>query len=88
MNGSNNLEESDESPLYLCPICLHKLYYCKLKYFCPKGKKTQKKSKLFNGQLNIMKRYERLYEFYSKYGLDQVSSWYRERIYKINSLTH
>ena len=26
MNGSNHLEESDETPLHLCPICLRKLY--------------------------------------------------------------
>ena len=29
MNGSNNLEESDRSPHYLCPVCLRKLHYQK-----------------------------------------------------------
>jgi archaemetzincin len=27
MNGSNHLEESDRRPLYLCPVCLRKLYH-------------------------------------------------------------
>lgn len=26
MNGSNNLEETDRSPLHLCPVCLRKLH--------------------------------------------------------------
>jgi archaemetzincin len=27
MNGSNNLEETDASPHYLCPVCLRKLHF-------------------------------------------------------------
>jgi archaemetzincin len=27
MNGSNHLKESDSRPLYLCPVCLHKLHH-------------------------------------------------------------
>jgi archaemetzincin len=27
VNGSNNLEEFDARPLYLCPVCLRKLQY-------------------------------------------------------------
>jgi archaemetzincin len=27
MNGSNNLEESDRSPLHYCPVCTRKLCY-------------------------------------------------------------
>lgn len=27
MNGTNHLEESDEKPLHLCPVCLRKLQY-------------------------------------------------------------
>ena len=27
MNGSNHLKESDSRPLYLCPVCLHKMHH-------------------------------------------------------------
>jgi len=28
MNGSNNIEETDATPLHLCPVCLRKLHFC------------------------------------------------------------
>lgn len=28
MNGSNHLEESDQRPMHLCPVCLRKLQFC------------------------------------------------------------
>lgn len=28
MNGSNHLEESNNRPMFTCPICLHKLKSC------------------------------------------------------------
>ena len=31
MNGSNHLDEADGRPFHLCPICLHKLYFARLK---------------------------------------------------------
>ena len=31
LNGSNHLNESDKTPLQLCPLCLHKLYIAKMK---------------------------------------------------------
>jgi archaemetzincin len=41
MNGSNHQEERDARPLYLCPVCLRKLYWnlpvpflMKLNAFC------------------------------------------------------
>lgn len=27
MNGSNNIQESDSRPFFLCPVCLHKIQY-------------------------------------------------------------
>jgi archaemetzincin len=27
MNGSNHLDESDQRPLHLCPVCLRKLHH-------------------------------------------------------------
>eukprot|EP01084_Bolivina_argentea_P318817 552990_1 len=41
MNGSNHDQEADIKPVYLCPVCLHKLYFCRLKK-CKKNKPNYK----------------------------------------------
>ena len=70
MNGSNHLQESDSKPVYLCPICLHKLYFCRLRYFV-----DDKENKL-----DLVKRYEKLAKVYYKYGLFDESKWFESRV--------
>eukprot|EP01083_Nonionella_stella_P004416 12772_1 len=90
MNGANHLVESDAQPVHLCPICLHKLYFvsllmqkseCKIK--APPKKKhnsTRSMEKEPERQhLDILTRYQRLRELFSKYGMAEESEWYRKR---------
>ena len=71
MNGSNHLEESDNGPLQLCPMCLHKLYFCRL---LKSGQNNQYQ------KTDILKRYKNLQQVYAKYGLKDESQWYQTRI--------
>eukprot|EP00486_Rosalina_sp_Unknown_P006106 CAMPEP_0201569730 /NCGR_PEP_ID=MMETSP0190_2-20130828/11575_1 /ASSEMBLY_ACC=CAM_ASM_000263 /TAXON_ID=37353 /ORGANISM="Rosalina sp." /LENGTH=279 /DNA_ID=CAMNT_0047992391 /DNA_START=685 /DNA_END=1524 /DNA_ORIENTATION=- len=45
MNGANHLVEGDAAPLWLCPICLHKLYFATRLMEKNQGKIKQRKGK-------------------------------------------
>ena len=64
MNGRNHLKEHDSGPVYLCPICLHKLYFCILGF----------------KKMDILGRYQNLCRLYQKYQLNQEYKWYQNRI--------
>jgi hypothetical protein len=62
MNGANNLEESDVSPLQLCPGCLHNKLYSAVA-----RTKTQ---------WNVLDRYLQLSGFMFRMGFETEAAWY------------
>eukprot|EP01084_Bolivina_argentea_P054436 99825_1 len=68
MNGSNHIEEADSRPIHLCPICLHKLYFSRLKNFNNETK------------LNILQRYKYLADFFEIHGLNNDAIWFKKRL--------
>ena len=91
MNGGNHLEEHDCHTFYLCPLCLSKLFYARIKnskYFLNKHEKT--KIKNADNDLNnfdLMKRYELILRFCEKYLLKTEAEWYSKRIKSIRDAT-
>eukprot|EP01084_Bolivina_argentea_P306217 529108_1 len=85
MNGANHLIESDNAPLYLCPVCLHKLYFATKIMEKAQNKKLiiQKRNKKNNvGEkryLDILTRYQQLSVLYNKYGLCEEGKWCMKR---------
>jgi len=72
MNGSNSLEESDQQPLYFCPICDHKLYFSRIAY----------QHKKYGHQLSkfiLSERYKKLALFCKKYNLINDYKWFYSR---------
>lgn len=65
MNGSNHFEESDNTPLQLCPVCLRKLHascqfditdrYSKLANFCNTSSGMKHESEWFEKRLQLLK---------------------------------
>ncbi len=63
MNGSNHLAESDARPLFLCPVCLRKLY--------------------FAIGFDIVRRYEKLFNFYKEASFEKEARWVEKRLKRI-----
>ena len=87
MNGSNNLDESDEKPVYLCPICLHKLYFCRLIRFyddnndmANDSSDSAQSKNGFEKPLDLVKRYRNLQNIYEKYQLLDEAKWFESRV--------
>jgi len=67
MNGSNHLHEGDSVPLFLCPVCLHKLYEATT-------------SKLGIERFSCQNRYRSMLEFFLELGLEKESTWLQKRM--------
>ena len=77
MNGANHLQESDDAPLHLCPVCLHKIYFAIL--IMQKARIKAGMAKQFRS-LKIADRYKQLTALYLKYGLDEEAKWTSARV--------
>ena len=65
MNGGETLEEMDRQPLYLCPICLRKMYSA-----LGDNKKT----------FNVVQMYTEIVDLCRRLGFEEALVWYENRL--------
>eukprot|EP01084_Bolivina_argentea_P094089 169153_1 len=101
MNGANHIGEVDDSPLYLCPLCLHKIYFSRIKNNenrmtfnkCEmnelneeKNNDNDKKWKFKLFTFDLLKRYYLMQNWSEKYQLMDEYKWYKQRIELIENV--
>ncbi|CAF1116676.1 unnamed protein product [Rotaria sordida] len=73
MNGAESEEEMDGQPLYLCPICLRKMY-------AALGKEKK--------QFNIIKMYTNILDACKRLHFKDEAAWYENRLKLLNIEAH